>query len=127
MKKILLILLVLSMLLPASAAFAEGMGVQVIGGPETETEPVSLDDLKLNVEAEIEGYGTITLTSFAFKDYLGHYTDEKTIYKWDWEKNYYESGNEADYALLYLDILNTTTAEKDYLNEYTVTSLIRCL
>ena len=96
------------------------MGVQVIGGPETETEPVSLDDLKIEAEAEIEGWGTITPTSFSFKDYLGHYTDESTIYKWDWEKNYYESGNDADYALLYLDILNTTTAEKDYLSDYSV-------
>lgn len=46
MKKILSVLLVLSMLLAASAALAENMGVQVIGGPETETEPVSLDDFK---------------------------------------------------------------------------------
>ena len=73
MKKILSMLLVLSMLLSASAALAEGMGVQVIGGPETETEPVSLDDLKLNAEAEIEGYAKVTLTSFEFVDMLGYY------------------------------------------------------
>lgn len=45
-------LLLLSVLLGCSAALAEGMGVQVIGGPAVETEPVSLDDLKLETDAE---------------------------------------------------------------------------
>ena len=62
MKKILSMILVLSMLLSCSVAIAE-MGVQVIGGPETEAEPVSLDDLKLNVDAEIENWGIVTATA----------------------------------------------------------------
>ena len=65
MKKILSVLLVLSMLLSASAALAEGMGVQVIGGPEIETEPVALDDLKIGEEAEIEGYALFKPLRFA--------------------------------------------------------------
>ena len=45
MRKIVTLVLCLMMLL-TSAALAEGMGVQVIGGPAVETEPVSLDDFK---------------------------------------------------------------------------------
>lgn len=115
MKKILSVLLVLSMLLTASAALAEGMGVQVIGGPTTETEPVSLDDLKLNVDAEIPGFGVLTLTEYKVLDYLGYYTAGQTYFYDGYSLHYYQSGNEADYVFLYADILNTTTAPKDYL------------
>lgn len=113
MKKILSVLLVLSMLLSASAALAEGMGVQVIGGPETETEPVSLDDFKLNTEAEIEGYGLLCATEFVFKDQLGYYrSGKKEVYD---SSDFYRSGNEADYALLKMDITNISTKPHDFL------------
>lgn len=113
MKKILSMLLVLSMLLTASAALAENMGVQVIGGPATETEPVSLDDFKLNTEAEIEGYGILYATEFVFKDQLGYYRSGKTdVYD---TSDFYKSGNEADYALLKMDITNTSTKPHDFL------------
>lgn len=112
MKKILSMLLVLSMLLGCSVAMAE-MGVQVIGGPETETEPVSLDDLKLNVEAEIDGYGILCATDFAYKDRLGYYRSGRSdIYNAD---DFYLSGTEADYALLRIDITNTSTKPRDFL------------
>jgi len=124
MKKILSMLLVLSMLLTASAALAEGMGVQVIGGPETETEPVSLDDIKLNASAEIEGYATITPTSFAFVDLLGTYRAGKTAPRYsngyDSESEWYKSGAEAEYAVLKIDFLNTAMTPKDFLSQYEV-------
>lgn len=115
MKKILSLLLVLSMLLSASAALAEGMGVQVIGGPETETEPVSLDDLKLNAEAEIEGYAKVTLTSFEFVDMLGYYDAGEHDLFYD-KENMYSSGAEAEFAILKVDILNTAPTNKNFLN-----------
>ena len=72
MKRILSMVFVLMMLLTAVSAWAENnMAVQVIGGPDAENEPVSLDDVKLNVDAEIEGYGIITPTSFQFGNYFG--------------------------------------------------------
>ena len=119
MKKILSVLLVLSMLLSASAALAEGMGVQVIGGPETETEPVSLDDLKLETEAEIEGWGILTLTAYEVQDGLGYYRSGKT-YVYSVSKDYYWSGKEAEYAVLYADILNTQLKDKNYLENVSV-------
>lgn len=113
MKKILSMLLVLSMLLSVSAALADGMGVQVIGGPATESEPVSLDDFKLNTEATIDGYGILLATEFVFKDQLGYYRSGRTdVYNTD---DFYYSGNEADYALLKMDITNISTKPRDFL------------
>lgn len=122
MRKILSMLLVLSMLLSASAALAEGMGVQVIGGPETETEPVSLDDLKLETEAEIDGWGILTLTSYEVQNGLGYYRSGRTdVY--DAGDDYYWSGKEAEYAVLYADILNTQLKDKNYLENATVKAI----
>lgn len=115
MKKILSVLLVLSMLLSASAALAEGMGVQVIGGPETETEPVSLDDIKTDIEIEIDGYGIITPSNFAYADMLRMY---KVGDNYNWKD--YHSGAEAEYAMIDINILNTTTKSKDYLGSFDV-------
>lgn len=108
MKKIFSMILVLMMLLNASAALAEGMGVQIIGGPEAETEPVSLDDFKLNIEASIEGYGILTGTSFEYINNLKYLKGGGT--------STYSSGEEADYAILKMDILNDTTAARNYLS-----------
>lgn len=116
MKKILSMLLVLSMLLSASAALAEGMGVQVIGGPEAETEPVSLDDIKLNTPFTIEGYGEFEFTSVAYVDYLASYGEGRNSYI----DRVYSSGKEAQYLLANFDILNNTTAAKDYLAQVEV-------
>lgn len=113
MKRIISILFVLSMLLGSSAAMAE-MGVQIIGGPVTEVEPVSLDDFKLGVEVEIEGYGILNATEFAYKDRLGYYrSGRKDVYGSD---DFYLSGNEADYALLRIDITNTSPKSHDFLS-----------
>lgn len=118
MKKILATLLALSLLLGCSAAMAE-MGVQVIGGPETETEPVSLDDLKLNVDAEIDNWGIVTATEYDVQDGLGYYRSGCTnVY--NAERDYYWSGNEAEYAVLYVDILNVSLSDKDYLKDVSV-------
>lgn len=113
MKKIISILLVLSMLLGCSA-MAE-MGVQVIGGPDTETEPVSLDDVKLNVEAEIDGYGIFLPNEFAFADWLGFYRKGYNEPSWNNNNWRYRSGNDAEYAILRVDITNTATDQRDFL------------
>ena len=68
MKKILSVLLVLSMLLSASAALAEGMGVQVIGGQDASMQPVSLDDVQLDATVEIPGWGDITPLTYSVLD-----------------------------------------------------------
>ena len=75
MKKILSMLLVLSMLLGCSVAMAE-MGVQVIGGPGSgSAEPLNFDDIKLGNEYKIDGYATITPLSFEFVDYCSFFSE----------------------------------------------------
>jgi hypothetical protein len=93
------------------SGLAAEAGVTLISGPEAETEPVSLDDMQLNVEAEIDGYGILRLREFAFSDRLGYYTAGSNN-----GRKYYETGLEADYALLWVDLLNIGTNPRDYLS-----------
>ena len=117
MKKILSMLLVLMMLLTASVALADGMGVQVIGGPETETEPVSLDDMKLNIDAEIDGYAILTPTSFVWLDTFEYY------HAGGKNSSSFESGADAEYALLRFDITNTKPTLKNFLENVEVKAI----
>ena len=120
MKKFLSFTLAFLMLLSfSSVAFATDMSVQIIGGPQMETEAVNLDDLKMHVEAEIDGWGTLQLTGFDFYDELGyyfHYPDNNIIPN----TKTIRSENEADFAILRMDITNTTLKPKDYLSDVAV-------
>ena len=115
MKKLFCFALALTLLFSLSAtAFAADAGVQNLSAPETETEPVSLKDFKLNAEAEIDGWGSITATK-------GDFTDDLQCHDKDHRFNFYSSGKDADYYLIWMDITNTTLKEKDYLRDETVT------
>ncbi len=106
-------LLVLAMLATmAMPALAADMGVQIIGGPEEEeTEPVSMDDIKIDAKIEIPGYGNLTPTSFEYLDKMTVYYAGDPYYG-----ETFSSGAEAEYALLKMDILNTTTADRNYIS-----------
>ncbi len=115
MKKMLCMVLALAFLFALSGmAFAADMGVQVIPGPEAETEPLDLDDLKINTEVEIEGWGILTATECTFVDRLGK------LDKDGWRDGQYSSGAEAEYLLLRMDVVNTTLKAKNYLADVTV-------
>ena len=89
------------------------MGVQVIGGPDIAAQTVSLDDLKVGAEAKIDGYGDLLAADFSFKDRLGHYRQGRSdVWSSD---DYNQSGTEADYALLRMDITNTSIKSYDFL------------
>ena len=113
MKKRIALVLTIAMILPTCISFAEEaddpMAVTLISGPEEEesSEPVSLDDVKTDKEIEIDGFGTITFTAFEFRD--------RDIYLQGNNGGWISSGEEADYACLYCDIVNTNTKDKDYL------------
>lgn len=115
MKKVLSVLLTLSLLLGCSAALAEGMGVQVIGGPAAETEPVSLDNIKLNADVEIDGYAILNPTEFQFAEKLGYYQSGFS-YIINPYNDYYESGADADYAILRMDITNVNAVSRNFLS-----------
>ena len=122
MKKIFSMILALMMFFTASAALTEGMDVQVVGEPETKTEPMFFDDLKLETEAEIEGWGVLTLTAYEVQEGLGYYrAGESHVINGVYD--YYWSGNEAEYVVLYADILNTQLKDKDYLENVTVKAI----
>ena len=111
MKKLLATILILAMLVP-TAGLGAGMDIQLISAPQTESEPVTLDDFKLGIDVTIDGYAVINGVSFEYVDRLG------------WINYFYagdSSGAEADFAILHLDILNTTKTTKDYLKSGTVT------
>ena len=99
-----------------SAAYAEGMEVTIIGGPEEEeTTPVTLDDIQLNKEVTIDGYATLLPTEFEFADKLGYYrAGLNYIANSD---DYYQSGQEADFALVRMDVTNLSTVSRDFLKD----------
>lgn len=116
MKKLISLFLVLVITVVCTAVVFAEMGVQVIGGPSTETLPVSLDDIKLNVDVTIDGYGILTPTAYKVQDTLGYYRQGKT----DPDTNWYNSGQEAEYVLLRMDILNLSTREKEFIENVEV-------
>ena len=91
----------------ACPAFSEDMGVVLISGPEEEQEPVSLDDIKLNTEYEIENYGLLTFLTCKVYDHF--YID-----------NYSQSGTEAQYLILRMNLINTATKAVPFLQDYSV-------
>lgn len=113
MKKLVCLLFVL-MLLCVTSAFAEG--VQLIDAPQpaVEQEPVDMDNIKLGREIPIEGYGVITPLTCEWKDEI----------KWDRPGYYYDtwqSGAEAEYIVLTMEILNTQYAECNFVQNCEVT------
>ncbi len=116
MKRILSTLLVLSMLLSYSAAMAE-LGVQIIGGPDMESEPVSLDDVKVGDVVDIDGYATIEFKEYVVKDKLGYYFAGKNAPYGNYPNYYYQSGSDAEFIALFVDLTNLSTKDKNFLTE----------
>ena len=108
MKKVLLCV-VLVILMTVSVVFAQDMGVQTISGSADAAEKVNLDDLQIGSEAQIDGFGIITIEDFEFAGSF-YVKDE------DW----IASGEEADYALLHADIINLSFSAKNFLDEAVV-------
>lgn len=116
MKKILFLFIVI-VLASCSTIAADEMGVKIISKDNTNSSAVSLDDLQLNVDVTIDGYGILNATSFEFFDWLGHYAEGVSHHN-----NYgrYTTGREADFAMLRMDITNRMTKEKNFLDNVKV-------
>lgn len=110
-------LLVLAMLATmAMPALAADMGVQIIGGPEEEeTEPVSMDDIKIGTAIVLEDDCEITPMSCSWAD--------KVSYNNGWDS--WRSGDEAEYLVLYIDILNTRVTPARFLGEFEVKAIFK--
>lgn len=108
-------ILLITMLYLASIFADDGLGVQVIGGKKKTSDPISLEDVKLNVEVEIDGLGIIKPTEYA--TYNLFYVYQKGSSRYTEEQR---SGAEADYVVFRMDITNTTKEEKNYLSNCSV-------
>lgn len=145
MKKILSMLLVFSLLLGCSTAMAEDLGVQIIGDPNANsgTEPLSFDDIKVGKDYRIDSYSVITPISFEFVDIFAQwkdgmpstkkgstYRDRNVVYcenpsdgeyhKYVTECGWKESGTEAEFAWLKIDILNIKKVDVNFMGDITV-------
>lgn len=137
------LLLVTALLAPMAVANASDLGVQVIGGPDTASEPMSFDDIKIDKSYKIDGYATVTPVSFGFVDRFGQWNDGKAgtenadtprdgnvVYYENpnddgWRRylrncTFMESGNEAEFAWLKVDVLNLKKSDVAYIGEMTV-------
>lgn len=103
-------------------AYGEDMEVQVLSAPEEEVaaEPVSLDDIKIDGEAEIPGYALIKPTAYEVADYLLAYCEGDSHSTSRVYADVAYSGTEADYICLKADITNTATSPKNYLDNAAV-------
>lgn len=115
MKRTIAMLLIAALCL-ASILADDGLGVQVIGGKKKTSDPVSLEDVKLNVEVEVDGLGIIKPTEYNTYNYFSVYDKGSS------GSNYrrQNSGAEADHVVLSMDITNTTKEEKNYLSNCSV-------
>lgn len=115
MKRITVFLLVLIITACITTAFASNMGVVPINH-ESDVDAVSLDDLKLNTEVKIPNYCAIGPTDFMYQDEINEY----------WEDNVFtfsiiNSGLEAQFACLYIDVRNLSLKSVDFLKDITIT------
>ena len=122
MKKVLwkMCLLALAALLCLPAA-AEGMEVQIIAGPETGVKTATLDDIQIGAAIEVDDNCIFTPTSYMVADSLNTYKEGSTnatnsgYGRHGWTS--YISGNEAEFALLRMDILNLQLAPVNFLEQ----------
>ena len=88
-------------------SLSEDMGVVLIAGPEAEEETVSLDDVKLNTDIEIDNYGILNFESCETRDYVYIGGDNS-------------SGQEAEYLILKMTLINTDTKERSFMQDVSV-------
>ena len=87
------------------------------------TETATIDNLVVNMEVDIEDFAIFKPTEFGFFDTLGYYNKgARNIeeHGWHFAGGYFYSGNEADYAILRIDMTNTALEAKDFLKNCSV-------
>lgn len=116
-------LLALSM----SSAYAEDLGIQVIGGPNAATQTQSLDDIQVGTTYTLDGFAKVTPVEYLVVDYFAQfnkdadYTNiphgygashvyfESPIHTYDdycKDASWQDSGMNAEFIWLKLDITN---------------------
>lgn len=139
MKKLLAALLLAAMLL-TSAAFAEDLGVQIIGEENKASDELMLDDMKLGQSYRIDGYAIVEPLAFDYYDCFAQYeldfpgdnshgndhSGDSAVVYWDSGSWYYphacwnDSSTNADFAWLTIDLTNLRKSDVKFMEEITV-------
>lgn len=116
------------------SGFAAEAGVVVIGSKEQENiEAASLDNMQVNVKADVPGYASFLPLSVKYQDNLWHYIEGNSELRIDWfhfddlnspavmpskewdrKSQYYASGEDAEYLIIKIDITNLSKTEQKY-------------
>ena len=140
MKKLAIALALMLVLTPC--AFAEDLGVQVIGGKGAETVPLSLDDMQIGTSYTIDGYAIVTPKVSSFVDCFAQFGEKENygVHRYNYEGDVFchsesnapydswrysdaawmDSGESADFFWLMMDIVNLQKSDVDYAEEATV-------
>lgn len=122
MKKTLVVTVMLLAIFTLCFAADNNMGVKALGNDKTANEKVSLDNLVVGKEVEIEDYAIVKPTEFGFFDSLGYYNKgSRDIGAYgSMYGGYYYSESEAEFAILRVDLTNTAIEAKDFLKNCSV-------
>lgn len=115
MKRVILILCLL--FVAAMFVFADDAAVI----PEVDITPASMDNMKIGETITVDGLGRLTFAFADYVDYIHSYKKDKThISRYD--NDCLSSGSDAEYYVIYADIINTSLDKKNYLSDYSVTA-----
>ena len=150
MKKLLACLLLISLLL-GSCATAEDFGIQMVDLTQTQSVPISLDDVQLNNAYTLDGYAIFLPKEFKYVDCFAQFGEngdysvrQKNKHLWDPDTSYQtvfchseselqlnswsyvdavwnDSGETAEFLWLLTDIVNLQQSAVNYVEEATVT------
>lgn len=145
MKRFFVLAIIVAIFASMAVASAEDLGVQVIGGNDSETEIVNLDDTKIGATYKIDGYAEVELVSYGFVDSFAQYEKDRAgdnsmntfsnLYSKRtsqpgscvdaadgvFTKMYWnDSGTTADFAWLVINITNLQKQEIAYIKEASV-------
>ena len=143
MKKLFALVSLVLMVLCISGVSAEDLGVQIIGGPASQMVAMSLDDMQVGNEYTIDGYAKVAPKEFLIVDYFAQfnkdadyaaagnsYNKDNVYYqeqalKGNWADYYkqagwMDSGLNADFAWLQLNVTNLQKKRVSFMDEMTV-------
>lgn len=76
MKKFFSLITIIAMLAAMTAAYAEDLGVQVIGGKNGATDVSSIDDMKIGSAYTLDGYAKVLPAEYLVVDYFGQFNKD---------------------------------------------------
>ena len=90
----------------------------------TNSQPLSFDNLKIGETLQIDGYASITLTEVTAVDTLRSYNPGATHTDTGWSNtSFVESGPEAEFCILKMDVTNLQLEAMDFIDDCTVTAV----